>query len=101
MAAFRGVRESWGILFGGNPGCLSCWGLLHLGGSGLWIGLNAGSVVQSVLLCLVTSFANWEKQVLSPLTPALMYSFSCIINDVNSATTLHYFLVENAGHCSS
>ncbi|KAL3525493.1 hypothetical protein ACH5RR_013865 [Cinchona calisaya] len=36
--------------------------VLHLEGRGLWIGLNVGSVLQSVLLSLITSFTNWEKE---------------------------------------
>ncbi|KAG9157786.1 hypothetical protein Leryth_024310 [Lithospermum erythrorhizon] len=37
---------------------------LHLGGIGLWVGLNAGSVVQSTLLSLITGFTDWQKQAL-------------------------------------
>ncbi|ESR43938.1 hypothetical protein CICLE_v10011988mg [Citrus x clementina] len=36
----------------------------HLRGKGLWIGIVAGSVVQSTLLSLATTFTNWKKQVL-------------------------------------
>ncbi|KAH9675637.1 protein DETOXIFICATION [Citrus sinensis] len=36
----------------------------HLRGKGLWIGIVAGSVVQSSLLSLATTFTNWKKQVL-------------------------------------
>ncbi|OAY57123.1 protein DETOXIFICATION 14 [Manihot esculenta] len=35
----------------------------HLRGKGLWIGIVAGSMVQSALLSLITAFINWEKQV--------------------------------------
>ncbi|XP_021888302.1 protein DETOXIFICATION 12-like [Carica papaya] len=34
----------------------------HLRGKGLWIGIVAGSIVQSTLLALVTTFTNWAKQ---------------------------------------
>ncbi|KAJ4707036.1 Protein DETOXIFICATION [Melia azedarach] len=37
----------------------------HLRGKGLWIGIVVGSVVQSTLLYLATSFTNWKKQVLN------------------------------------
>lgn len=36
---------------------------LRLRGKGLWIGIVAGSIVQSALLALVTGFTNWSKQV--------------------------------------
>lgn len=36
---------------------------LHLRGKGLWIGILTGSSLQLVLLALVTSFTNWQKQV--------------------------------------
>ncbi|KAM2155337.1 hypothetical protein ACFX1Q_047055 [Malus domestica] len=35
---------------------------LGLRGKGLWIGIVAGSAVQSALLALITSFTNWTKQ---------------------------------------
>ncbi|CAB4304199.1 unnamed protein product [Prunus armeniaca] len=35
---------------------------LRLRGKGLWIGIVAGSVVQSALLALITGFTNWSKQ---------------------------------------
>ncbi|KAL5811706.1 hypothetical protein ACOSQ3_026656 [Xanthoceras sorbifolium] len=34
----------------------------HLRGKGLWIGIVVGSIVQSTLLFLITSFTNWKKQ---------------------------------------
>ncbi|XP_055828823.1 protein DETOXIFICATION 14-like [Solanum dulcamara] len=36
--------------------------LFHLHGKGLWIGLNVGNLLQSLLLSLITSFTNWKKQ---------------------------------------
>ncbi|KAJ8558358.1 hypothetical protein K7X08_005124 [Anisodus acutangulus] len=36
--------------------------LFHLQGKGLWIGLNVGNLLQSLLLSLVTSFTDWKKQ---------------------------------------
>ncbi|CAB4273684.1 unnamed protein product [Prunus armeniaca] len=40
---------------------------LRLRGKGLWIGIVAGSVVQSALLALITGFTNWSKQNKCPL----------------------------------
>lgn len=37
--------------------------VLHLRGKGLWIGALAGSILQAVLLSLITLFTNWQKQV--------------------------------------
>lgn len=42
--------------------------VLHLRVKGLWIGIIAGSIVQSTLLSLITGFTNWKKQVCSPST---------------------------------
>ncbi|CAI9110632.1 OLC1v1010692C1 [Oldenlandia corymbosa var. corymbosa] len=39
--------------------------VIHLNGVGLWLGLNAGSAVQSVLLGLITSFTNWKKEAIA------------------------------------
>ncbi|XP_008229282.1 PREDICTED: protein DETOXIFICATION 12 [Prunus mume] len=36
--------------------------LLHLRGTGLWIGMMTGSSVQALLFILITSFINWPKQ---------------------------------------
>ena len=36
---------------------------LQLKARGLWIGIQAGAVLQTVLLFIVTSCTNWEKQV--------------------------------------
>lgn len=36
---------------------------VKLGGKGLWIGVQFGALVQTVLLALVTGFIDWEKQV--------------------------------------
>ncbi|VVA33680.1 Hypothetical predicted protein [Prunus dulcis] len=35
---------------------------LRLRGKGLWIGIVAGSIVQSALLALITGFTSWSKQ---------------------------------------
>ena len=40
----------------------------HMNAKGLWIGIVVGSVIQSTVLFLITSFTNWQKQV-------------CILND--------------------
>ncbi|KAM6561932.1 hypothetical protein CsatB_021930 [Cannabis sativa] len=34
----------------------------NLRGKGLWIGIQSGAFLQTILLCLVTGFTNWEKQ---------------------------------------
>ncbi|XVF31725.1 hypothetical protein REPUB_Repub17cG0017000 [Reevesia pubescens] len=41
---------------------LLCFGL-HFRGKGLWIGILTGSSLQLLMLALVTSFTNWQKQV--------------------------------------
>jgi len=40
---------------------LAFW--LNLGGMGLWIGIQTGAFTQTILLSIVTSCTNWEKQV--------------------------------------
>ncbi|KAL4332294.1 hypothetical protein GQ457_07G014540 [Hibiscus cannabinus] len=35
----------------------------HLKGRGLWLGIVAGSILQTILLSLVAIFTDWEKQV--------------------------------------
>ncbi|KAB2091029.1 hypothetical protein ES319_A03G162700v1 [Gossypium barbadense] len=50
---------------------LAFW--LHLRGIGLWIGIQVGAFTQTILLAIVTSCINWEKQVCHP------FSKSCII----------------------
>ncbi|KAL7240303.1 hypothetical protein ACSBR2_006041 [Camellia fascicularis] len=35
---------------------------VQLRGKGLWIGIQVGALVQSIMLFLITSFTNWEKQ---------------------------------------
>lgn len=35
----------------------------HMNAKGLWIGIVVGSIIQSTVLFLVTSFTNWQKQV--------------------------------------
>lgn len=36
---------------------------VKLGGKGLWIGIQFGSFLQTLLLSLVTCCTDWEKQV--------------------------------------
>lgn len=36
---------------------------VQLRGKGLWIGIMIGAFCQTVMLSLITSFTNWEKQV--------------------------------------
>ena len=40
----------------------------QLRGRGLWIGIQIGAFVQTILLCIITSCTNWKKQV----SPALL-----------------------------
>lgn len=35
----------------------------HLKAKGLWIGIVAGALVQSILLALITCFTDWKKEV--------------------------------------
>ncbi|CAL2232440.1 unnamed protein product [Prunus armeniaca] len=39
---------------------LAFW--VHFRGMGLWIGIQVGSSVQTILLSFVTTSTNWEKQ---------------------------------------
>ncbi|KAF3613190.1 MATE efflux family protein 8 [Capsicum annuum] len=48
----------------GIPAALLLGFVLHLNGKGLWSGLVAGTIVQSISLSLVTGFTNWEKQAI-------------------------------------
>ncbi|XP_020683668.1 protein DETOXIFICATION 12 [Dendrobium catenatum] len=36
----------------------------HIGGKGLWIGILAGAVIQSLLLGIITTFTNWQQQAI-------------------------------------
>lgn len=36
---------------------------VKLRGKGLWIGIQAGAMVQTILLAIITVCTNWEKQV--------------------------------------
>lgn len=45
-----------------------------LRGVGLWIGIQTGAFVQTVLLAIVTSRINWEKQVIIPSPISTVYS---------------------------
>ena len=38
-----------------------------LRGRGLWIGIQIGAVVQAIMLSIIISCTNWEKQVNPPL----------------------------------
>ena len=37
--------------------------MTNLRGRGLWIGIQTGAFVQTVMLSIITSCTNWEKQV--------------------------------------
>ena len=57
---------------------LLCFGL-HFRGKGLWIGILTGSSLQLLLLALVTSFTNWQKQV-SIINTLYVHSHSFYVN---------------------
>ncbi|KAK3036530.1 hypothetical protein RJ639_030971, partial [Escallonia herrerae] len=46
----------------GIPMALVLGFLLHFRGNGLWMGLLIGSMVQALMLSLITSSTNWQKQ---------------------------------------
>ncbi|XP_058194554.1 protein DETOXIFICATION 12-like isoform X2 [Rhododendron vialii] len=52
---------------------LAFW--VQLRGKGLWIGIQAGAIVQTILLSIITSCTNWEMQVHFPS----LISQSCLI----------------------
>nr|KYP65005.1 Protein TRANSPARENT TESTA 12 [Cajanus cajan] len=49
-------------LVGVPVGCVLGF-VAHLRARGLWIGIVAGSIVQSIFLSLITALTNWNKQV--------------------------------------
>ncbi|KAJ7000485.1 protein DETOXIFICATION 14-like [Populus alba x Populus x berolinensis] len=52
----------------------------HLRGKGLWIGILAGSFLQTVLLSIVTACTDWNKQVLRPISAFFPSTYlPCII----------------------
>ncbi|TKY64824.1 MATE efflux family protein 6 [Spatholobus suberectus] len=46
---------------------------LNFNGKGLWIGILAGSTLQTITLALLTAFTNWEKQFLTSAFYLLFY----------------------------
>jgi len=61
--------------------------LVRLGGQGLWIGIQSGAFVQTLLLSIITGCINWEKQVYP-----LIFVFS---RSVTNKLFLYTFLVSN------
>ncbi|RDX99655.1 Protein DETOXIFICATION 14, partial [Mucuna pruriens] len=56
---------------------------INLNGRGLWIGILTGCTLQTIRLSLLTTFTNWEKQVLTAmlnLPLVLCYGFPKIIS---------------------
>ena len=41
--------------------------MTKLRGKGLWIGIQTGVAIQTIVLCIIISCTNWEKQVYPPL----------------------------------
>lgn len=64
----------------GIPAALLLGFVLHLNGKGLWSGLVAGTIVQSISLSLVTGFTNWEKQVHNYSTLTLVCYWLVIVS---------------------
>lgn len=63
----------WGIPFAAT---LAFWA--NLKGVGLWIGIQAGAILQTILLALFTGCTNWENQVLS------FFFITCVYRDINT-----------------
>lgn len=36
---------------------------MRMRGRGLWMGVMVGVLMQSVILCIITCFTNWEEEV--------------------------------------
>ncbi|XP_010476594.1 PREDICTED: protein DETOXIFICATION 12-like isoform X2 [Camelina sativa] len=71
-----GAFYLWGI-----PIAISLAYWVHLKAVGLWIGIQAGAVLQTLLLALFTGCTNWENQVHSfAFCPFFMTCFYCEIN---------------------
>ena len=47
----------------GTPIAILLGFVLHWRAKGLWLGILAGSMVQAVVLTVVTSFTDWENEV--------------------------------------
>ncbi|TQD77790.1 hypothetical protein C1H46_036694 [Malus baccata] len=56
---------------------LAFW--VQLRGRGLWIGIQVGAFVQTMMLSLVTSCTNWEKQNLGGKTKNISYLMTTIL----------------------
>jgi hypothetical protein len=54
----------------------------QLRGRGLWIGIQIGASVQTILLCIITSCTNWEKQVFPALLSLDAFDL-CLAQDVH------------------
>lgn len=48
----------------GIPMALLLGFLVHLKVKGLWIGLVTGTLLQTILLSIITSFTDWKKEVM-------------------------------------
>jgi len=49
----------------------------HYRAKGLWIGIVAGSILQSFLLSLITALTNWKKQVHISIYPIMLFLLHC------------------------
>lgn len=47
---------------GGIPTAILLGFVLHLRGRGLWLGIMAGTIIQTTILSTITARTNWEKQ---------------------------------------
>lgn len=64
--------------------------LLHLRGKGLWIGILGGAIVQTILLAIVTSCTNWQKQVCSSFYHLLTYRYGYSVSKGYNFCALRY-----------
>lgn len=60
IAAYVNLGAYYGV---GVPLSVLLGFVFHLRGKGLWVGVLTGSVLQAILLSLITLFTNWQKQV--------------------------------------
>jgi Na+-driven multidrug efflux pump len=60
----------------GIPTALLLGFVLKMEGKGLWMGISCGSIVQFLLLAVITFFSNWQKMVCSSYEPLQFFSGS-------------------------
>lgn len=65
MAAYRGYMNLGAFYLIAIPLAVVLGFILHMKAKGLWIGIVAGSTIQSIILSIVTCSTDWGKQVTS------------------------------------